>query len=47
MGNIIDLLKENTEECFIIVTHRIENVESSGCEIIDLIKENGITRLNF
>ena len=46
MSDILELLKEAKDECFMIVTHRLENVESSGCENIDLIKENGITRLN-
>lgn len=46
MNDILELLKETNDECFMIVTHRSDNVEKSGCEIIDLIKENKITRLN-
>jgi DNA repair exonuclease SbcCD ATPase subunit len=44
--DIVELLKENTEECFMIVTHKKSNVDDSNCRVIDLIKENGITRLN-
>jgi DNA repair exonuclease SbcCD ATPase subunit len=46
MQNIMDLLMESKDECFIIVTHKSQNVEVYNCEVIDLIKENGITRLN-
>jgi DNA repair exonuclease SbcCD ATPase subunit len=47
MQNIIDLLQENQDECYMIVTHRSHNVEAYNCRTIDLIKENKITRLNF
>jgi DNA repair exonuclease SbcCD ATPase subunit len=45
MFNIIELLKESSDECYFIVTHRKENVDESGCDVIHLIKENGITRI--
>ena len=45
MFNIIELLKESSDECYYIVTHRSENVDESGCDVIHLIKENGITRI--
>jgi hypothetical protein len=46
MQAILEVLKENSDECYLIVTHRASNVELFDCNIIDLIKENGITRLN-
>jgi DNA repair exonuclease SbcCD ATPase subunit len=46
MQSILDVLKENQDECYMIVTHRASNIELSDCEVIELIKENGITRLN-
>ncbi len=45
MFNIMELLKDSTDECFLIVTHHPNNVDSSNCEVIELIKENRITRL--
>lgn len=45
MQCILDLLKENRDECYIVVTHRSANVELSDCNSIELVKENGITRL--
>jgi len=46
MNDIMEILKENKDECFMVVTHRKENVDDYGCRIIDLLKENHITRLN-
>jgi hypothetical protein len=46
MADILDILRETTDECYMIVTHKFQNVESSGCEIINLVKENGITRIS-
>jgi DNA repair exonuclease SbcCD ATPase subunit len=48
MNSIMELLKEMVEQgnqSYFVVTHRKENVEQSGCEMIELIKENGVTRL--
>lgn len=45
MQDIINLLLENPEECYIVVTHRSQNVEAYNCKTIELIKENKITRL--
>lgn len=45
MFNIIELLKEMTDECFYVVTHRAGNIDETGCNIIHLIKENGITTI--
>jgi len=45
MFNIMELLKDTTDECFLIVTHHPNNIDSSNCEVIELIKENRITRL--
>jgi len=45
MFNIIELLKEMTDECFYVVTHRSSNIDETGCDIIHLIKENGITTI--
>jgi DNA repair exonuclease SbcCD ATPase subunit len=46
MMDIVELLKENVDDCYIIVTHKKSNIDDAGCKIIDLIKENHITRLN-
>jgi DNA repair exonuclease SbcCD ATPase subunit len=46
MNDIMELLKESKDECFMVVTHRPDNIDNYGCNIIDLIKENGITLLN-
>lgn len=45
MFNIIELLKEVDDECYYIVTHRSANIDETGCKIIHLEKENGITRM--
>jgi len=48
MSTIITLLKETvekTQEAFYIISHRSENVEVEGCEVINLMKENGITKI--
>ena len=45
MQDIINLLLENPDECFMVVTHRSQNVEAYNCKTIELIKENKITRL--
>jgi DNA repair exonuclease SbcCD ATPase subunit len=45
MFNIMELLKDSTEECFLIVTHHPNNVDSTNCDVIELVKENRITRL--
>lgn len=46
MNDIMEILKDNSNECFMVVTHRKENVDDYGCRVIDLLKENHITRLN-
>lgn len=46
MNDIMELLKESKDECFMVVTHRPDNIDNYGCNIINLIKENGITLLN-
>jgi len=46
MNDIMELLKESKDECFMVVTHRPDNIDNYGCSIIDLIKENGVTLLN-
>lgn len=48
MSTIITLLKETvdkTQEAFYIISHRSENVEVEGCEVVNLMKENGITKI--
>lgn len=48
MSTIVTLLKETvdkTNEAFYIISHRSENVEVEGCEVINLEKEDGITRI--
>ena len=48
MMNIMDLLKESSEngnEAFYIITHRADNVEAEGCNVITLQKKNGKTRI--
>ena len=45
MESIMELLKDSPDECFMIVTHRPQNIEIYDCDVIELIKENGITRL--
>lgn len=45
MQDIINILQENIEDCYIIVTHRSHNVEAYNCRTIELVKENKITRL--
>lgn len=45
---IMNLLKESSKdsgESFFIITHRPENVEVENCEILNLVKENGITTI--
>lgn len=45
MDDIMNLLKEATDQCFMVVTHRRENIDNYGCDVIELLKENGITVL--
>lgn len=45
MQSIMELLKDNKDECYLIVTHHSDNVDTDNCDVIELIKENKITRL--
>lgn len=45
MDDIMNLLKGATDQCFMVVTHRRENIDNYGCDVIELLKENGITVL--
>lgn len=48
INDIIEMLKDlssHNNESYYIISHRLIDIDIDGCEIINLVKENGITKI--